>query len=62
MPELPHAHDDCVAKIFHLQIELLGSGKDFQNEIHRELLLHCFVIVCGLLLNDQSSTDCLVHC
>jgi hypothetical protein len=57
MLERPRAHDDCVTNFFYLGIEFLISGEDLRNEIHRQLLLHCFVVVCVLLLDDQSSTD-----
>jgi hypothetical protein len=52
MPELSCGHDDCVTKFFYLGIEFLRSGEDLRNQIHRQLLLHCFVVVCGLLLDD----------
>jgi hypothetical protein len=57
MLELSCVNDDYITYFFHFRIELLGSSKDLQNEIHWELLLHYFIIVSGLFLNDQSSAD-----
>jgi hypothetical protein len=52
MSELSCAHNDSITIFFHLRIELLRSCEVLRYEVHRELLLHCFVLVCGFLLND----------
>jgi hypothetical protein len=57
MMELACSHDDHVTNFLHFRIELLRSREDLQKEIYRELLLHCFVVVHGFFLNDQSSAD-----
>jgi hypothetical protein len=61
MLELPLAHDDCVTNFFHLGIEFLRSGEDLRNEIHRQLPLQCFVVICGILLDDESSAECVAE-
>jgi hypothetical protein len=58
MPELSCTHDDYIADFFHLGVELLRSGEDHRHKIHRELLLHCFVLVCYFLLDNQGSANC----
>jgi hypothetical protein len=45
MTKLVHAHYYRVTDFLHLRIKLLGPHEDLQNEVHWELLLHCFVIL-----------------
>jgi hypothetical protein len=57
MLELPRSHNDCVANLFHFRIKLLRPCEDLQNDVHWELLLHCFVFVLDFLLDNQGSAD-----
>jgi hypothetical protein len=54
MLELSCTHNDYITNFLHLKIELFGSSEDLRYKIHRELLLHGFVLVRDFLLDNQS--------
>jgi hypothetical protein len=58
--ELPRAHYNNIANLFHFRVKLLGPRGDLQHKVHWELPLHCFVFVLDFLLDNQGSTNCRV--
>jgi hypothetical protein len=57
MPELPQAHYNHIADLFHFRIKLLGPREDLRHEVHRELMLRCFFFVLDFLLDNQGSAN-----